>query len=143
MGAGRLGLGQELQGRGWLVRAETRRRGGERDRGGLYLGELANDPSAIAKNDELWSGAELPFAPRHVIDIEPGDESSRAALGTVTANCPCPDRRTLPLRVGARFSRRRYRPEAAQDRPVARVGGPTGFRTATVAAPSARSASSN
>jgi hypothetical protein len=47
--------------------------------GGAYLGLLDNDPAAIAENDALWSGVELPFAPRHVIDIRPGDAASRAA----------------------------------------------------------------
>ncbi|WP_242127585.1 hypothetical protein [Sphingobium sp. Sx8-8] len=46
--------------------------------GGQYLGILDNDPSAVAENDEFWSGIELPFAPHHVIDIEPGDQNTRA-----------------------------------------------------------------
>jgi hypothetical protein len=36
---------------------------------GTYLGVLDNDPDAIEENDELWSGIEVPFNPRHVIDI--------------------------------------------------------------------------
>lgn len=44
---------------------------------GGYLGVLDNKPDAIEENDELWLGTELPFAPGHVIDIEPGDEKSR------------------------------------------------------------------
>ena len=42
-----------------------------------YLGVLDNDPYAIEENDELWSGVELPFAARHVIDIDPADEATR------------------------------------------------------------------
>ena len=49
----------------------------ERVEGG-YRGILANDPSALARNDELWSGVEIPFEPRHVIDIEPADEAGEA-----------------------------------------------------------------
>jgi hypothetical protein len=46
--------------------------------GGAYLGLLDNDPSALAENDELWSGVEIPFEPRHVIDIDPADEATEA-----------------------------------------------------------------
>ncbi len=46
--------------------------------GSRYLGVLDNDPYAIEENDELWSGVELPFSPRHVIDIYPADEATRA-----------------------------------------------------------------
>ena len=35
---------------------------------GGYLGVLDNDPTCIEKNHELWSGSEIPFEPRHVID---------------------------------------------------------------------------
>jgi len=49
----------------------------ERAEGG-YLGLLDNDPFALAENDELWSGVEIPFEPRHVIDIDPADEASEA-----------------------------------------------------------------
>ena len=38
--------------------------------GDQYLGVLDNDPYAISENEELWSGVELPFSPRHVIDID-------------------------------------------------------------------------
>lgn len=38
-----------------------------------YLGILDNDPYAIEENEEFWSGIELPFAPRHVIDIDRAD----------------------------------------------------------------------
>jgi hypothetical protein len=50
-------------------------RGKEGDR---YFGILDNDPFAIEENDELWSGIELPFAARHVIDIDPADDATRA-----------------------------------------------------------------
>ena len=45
--------------------------------GNNYFGVLDNDPCAIEENDELWSGVELPFAARHVIDIDPADEATR------------------------------------------------------------------
>lgn len=47
----------------------------ERIAGG-YLGVLDNDPDALAENEEFWSGIELPFEPRHIINILPRDESS-------------------------------------------------------------------
>jgi hypothetical protein len=43
-----------------------------------YFGVLDNDPCAIEENDELWSGVEVPFAARHVIDIDLADEVTRA-----------------------------------------------------------------
>ena len=43
-----------------------------------YFGVLDNDPCAIEENDEFWSGIELPFGARHVIDIDPADEATRA-----------------------------------------------------------------
>lgn len=43
--------------------------------GNQYLGILDNDPYAINENDEFWSGVELPFSPRHVIDIDRRDPS--------------------------------------------------------------------
>lgn len=46
--------------------------------GEQYLGVLDNDPYAIDENDELWSGTELPFSARHVIDIDSANESTRA-----------------------------------------------------------------
>ncbi|QPQ54848.1 hypothetical protein IC614_11080 [Allosphingosinicella flava] len=46
--------------------------------GDHYFGILDNDPYAIEENDEFWSGIELPFAARHVINIDPGDEATRA-----------------------------------------------------------------
>ena len=45
---------------------------------GGYLGVLDNDPDAIAENDVLWSGVELPFAARHVININARDDNSIA-----------------------------------------------------------------
>ncbi len=41
-----------------------------------YLGILDNDPYAIDENEELWSGVELPFSPRHVIDIDRADAAA-------------------------------------------------------------------
>jgi hypothetical protein len=49
----------------------------ERAEGG-YRGGLANDPRALAENDEVWSGVEIPFEPRHVIDIDPADDAGAA-----------------------------------------------------------------
>lgn len=46
--------------------------------GDHYFGVLDNDPYAIEENDRLWSGVELPFEPRHVIDIDPADVTTRA-----------------------------------------------------------------
>jgi hypothetical protein len=51
----------------WVI---VRERVGEQ-----YLGILDNDPYAIEENDEFWSGIELPFSPRHVIDIDRADIS--------------------------------------------------------------------
>ena len=45
---------------------------------GGYLGVLDNDPDAIEENDEFWSGIELPFAPRHIVNIQPRTEDSVA-----------------------------------------------------------------
>jgi hypothetical protein len=41
-----------------------------------YLGVLDNDPKCIAENDSLWSGAELPFEARHIIDVDHANEDS-------------------------------------------------------------------
>ena len=50
-----------------------------------YLGLLDNDPDSITENDRLWSGVELPFEPRHIIDVLRGDSASIAlASGVVT-----------------------------------------------------------
>ena len=43
-----------------------------------YLGMLDNQPDAIAENDRLWLGTEVPFDHRHIIDIQPGDDGSLA-----------------------------------------------------------------
>lgn len=43
---------------------------------GGYLGILDNDPYALAKNDEFWSGIELPFGPNHIINISERDEKT-------------------------------------------------------------------
>jgi hypothetical protein len=43
-----------------------------------YFGVLDNNPSSIQENDEFWSGIEVPFEPRHVIDINAGNKASRA-----------------------------------------------------------------
>ncbi len=45
---------------------------------GGYLGILDNDPDAIEENEEFWSGIELPFAPRHVINIDERDGNTIA-----------------------------------------------------------------
>lgn len=41
-----------------------------------YVGVLDNDPREIHENDQLWSGAELPFSARHVIAIQQRDAAS-------------------------------------------------------------------
>ena len=46
--------------------------------GSHYFGILDNDPYAIEENDEFWSGTEVPFSARHVIDIDPADETTRS-----------------------------------------------------------------
>ena len=43
-----------------------------------YLGILDNDPYAVEKNPDFWSGIELPFEARHVIDIEERDDAGIA-----------------------------------------------------------------
>jgi hypothetical protein len=54
----------------WVI---VRERVGEQ-----YLGILDNDPYAIEENEELWSGVELPFSPRHVIDIDRADVAEKS-----------------------------------------------------------------
>lgn len=49
----------------------------ERTRDG-YLGILDNKPGAIAENDELWLGTELPFSAKNVINIEERDADTIA-----------------------------------------------------------------
>lgn len=46
--------------------------------GNNYFGILDNDPHAIKDHDEFCRGMELPFSARHVIDIDPADEATRA-----------------------------------------------------------------
>jgi hypothetical protein len=41
-----------------------------------YMGVLNNDPDCIGENDIFWSGAELPFEPRHIINVEARDIDS-------------------------------------------------------------------
>ena len=42
-----------------------------------------------AAPDTFWSGIELPFQPRHVIDIDKGDANTRAlAQSTPRLRCP-------------------------------------------------------
>lgn len=43
---------------------------------GGYLGVLDSEPTCIEKNHELWSGSEIPFEPRHVIDVGPPTPAS-------------------------------------------------------------------
>jgi hypothetical protein len=43
-----------------------------------YIGILDNEPDGIAENDDLWLGVEIPFAPRHVINVEPRNDESIA-----------------------------------------------------------------
>ena len=45
--------------------------------GDRYFGLLDNEP-AIDENDEFWIGSEVPFAQEHVIEVQPGDDKSRA-----------------------------------------------------------------
>ena len=48
--------------------------------GGQYLGILDNNPHALEENDELWSGVEIAFSARHIIDIDlPTDASVQIA----------------------------------------------------------------
>lgn len=50
---------------------------------GGYLGILDNDPDALAENDVFWSGIELPFSARHVIDIDDRDENTIALAAQI------------------------------------------------------------
>ena len=49
----------------------------ERITGG-YLGILDNEPDCVEKNEEFWRGIELPFEPRHIIDVDHGNAESVA-----------------------------------------------------------------
>jgi hypothetical protein len=46
--------------------------------GQQYFGMLDTNPDALAENEVLWSGVEVPFESRHVIAIIPADEASKA-----------------------------------------------------------------
>lgn len=46
--------------------------------GVLYLGVLDNEPSAIAENEKIWVGTEIPFSAHHVIAIEERDATTIA-----------------------------------------------------------------
>ncbi len=52
---------------------------------GSYIGMLDNQPSEIAENDSLWLGSELPFEPRHVIDVGHANDESVAAIAAPPA----------------------------------------------------------
>jgi uncharacterized protein YegJ (DUF2314 family) len=54
----------------WVVVSETFEDG--------YIGILNNRPGTIAENDGFWEGDEIPFEPRHVIDIVDGHAGSLA-----------------------------------------------------------------
>lgn len=45
---------------------------------GGYVGMLDNEPDAISENGEFWVGTELPFQYRHIINIDEGNEKTRA-----------------------------------------------------------------
>ena len=49
----------------------------ERTVGG-YLGMLNNLPDTISENEVLWLGTELPFEPRHIIDVQHANDESIA-----------------------------------------------------------------
>jgi hypothetical protein len=56
----------------------------EKNPGG-YFGVLVNKPASIPENDRLWDGTELPFEYRHIVDVVPANEQSRAtARGPVS-----------------------------------------------------------
>jgi hypothetical protein len=58
----------------WVIVRECLRDGG-------YMGMLDNEPTAIFENGAFWLGAELPFEPRHVIEVEHANEASLVAAG--------------------------------------------------------------
>jgi hypothetical protein len=49
--------------------------------GNEYLGILDNDPTAIYENDEFWSGIELPFNVRHIINIDMSNDATMEIAG--------------------------------------------------------------
>lgn len=58
---------------------------------GGYLGVLDNDPTCIEKNHELWSGSEIPFEPRHIIDARPPTPASPALAARTPRRPWAPD----------------------------------------------------
>jgi uncharacterized protein YegJ (DUF2314 family) len=58
----------------------------ERTPGG-YMGVLNNQPGSIGENDLFWFGTELPFEPKHVIDVSEGNAES---LGLAQTPAPIP-----------------------------------------------------
>ena len=54
---------------------------------GGYIGMLDNEPGSIAENDAFWRGAEIPFAFRHIIDVE---HASPESLELITKPAPIP-----------------------------------------------------
>jgi len=50
---------------------------------GGYLGILDNEPTCIEENDFFWRGIELPFQPRHIINIDQGNDDT-IAIAAVT-----------------------------------------------------------
>ncbi|HCF24182.1 MAG TPA: hypothetical protein DER67_01325 [Novosphingobium sp.] len=46
-----------------------------------FFGILDNDPSSVAYNDEFWSGIEVPFEARHVINFDERDENTILLAG--------------------------------------------------------------
>lgn len=47
-----------------------------------YIGVLNNEPASTSENDALWLGSELPFWPRHVIDVAEANDASMAIANT-------------------------------------------------------------
>ncbi|WP_221239495.1 hypothetical protein [Sphingomonas xinjiangensis] len=45
-----------------------------------YLGVLDNEQNAVAENDEVWLGTELPFSAKHVISIQERDVNTVALV---------------------------------------------------------------
>ena len=45
-------------------------------RDGGYVGMLDNLPTLISEDDALWLGTELPFDPRHIIDVARATQES-------------------------------------------------------------------
>lgn len=51
---------------------------------GGYVGILDNEPNAIAPNDSFWRGSEIPFEPRHIIDVDHANDESRRVVSEAT-----------------------------------------------------------